>query len=314
MPKLPSKPLNFSILIAVVFASLVLYYIAQHAGDSENSSEHFIDVIPSKNNSIPAGGQAETNDIPREKNGLPDPSEVYASIPESERITADKSELNFSSATNSFEALSAIDNAELEGLAVAKDWRVKLDTFCTNSASHQSEVEREWLQLRAADFCDGYSGSLDIPDLNANELHDLYDSTYEKTYEKDLVEKLQETNIPEQADLITSRLRNTRFPEEVDAIQSVINQYIGEAGFSPWNPLNLEKEPPHYYSSQNIALVMFSCLRFRSCGQNTIWFLQRCQMIPACGPSWNFDQIIYNLSTPLEYRTAMEIMAVLHGT
>lgn len=302
----------YTLVGASIMASVILFYVIQSTGDSGHPNEQLISDQPTDDEPAPTQAPGNANKILQNDIGMPGPSELNETIPGLDRFSDDASALNFSGAKTAFDALSAIEAAEFKGLGIAKDWKIKLDSFCMESASGQSEEGREWLQSRVIEFCDGYDSAIDISSLNSTELYDLYDATYEKSSERRLIEKLKETSLENQSSLITQQVKNARFSEDIDAIQSVINQYIVEAGFSPWNPLELDSFPPHYFKSQNIALVMFKCLRFGSCGQNTIWFIQQCKLIPACGPSWNFEEIIYNLSTPLEYKTALSIMGELN--
>lgn len=181
---------------------------------------------------------------------------------------------------------------------------------------HMHTYDKPWMETRAREYCSGFINTKPLSEMGFAERDEFYTNTHAKQFEQSVVENLGQLDVSQQSDYLTWLVKNARGPESVDAIMLVLGQYINELSVSPWNPLQVEsssgfRHSSTYENAQGLALQMYRCYRFRSCGYKSIYFMHLCLASSECEEWWTIDDYFYNMSTPLELQTAHRILEKL---
>ncbi len=313
------KPRLVLAVAAILILFLGLIFLARYAGSGsgEGQSSAIGNAPQERSGTKPVGERPGAIAISPETfaRGI-SPGQLQKALSEAE--TVHRAEMRFHDARTANEASQAIELAESENLPVAKDWLAALEGFCFDTSEVKEYTSgRQWLDDRQSKFCAGYLTKRLFGD--ALPLNDLYADTFARQIQGEVTESLREVSASDQSDYITMRLKNARWPEEVQAIQQALAQYREQSstGVSPWNPLERAPEDwrkrysPTYAQSQDLALHMYRCYKFRSCAPDSIDFMNTCSVLPECEDWWTIDDYFYYTSTPLEIQTAYEILQKL---
>lgn len=215
---------------------------------------------------------------------------------------------SFASATDAPEAHQIIEEAESKGIEYARDWEFKLINFCAAAQQPPDLInQKQWLLARMEEFCEGYT----VPSTeSANSIENLM-GLKEREYEREFLDSLSSVNIDRQSELITNTIVSARFPEQISAISNLLVDFSQSEGLMPWDPLGDDHFEVGYFEAQQFALQYFKCMRFRSCGRNSIWFVEMCAYFEPCTEGWTFEDILVSSVTPVQREMGMRIVGHL---
>jgi len=253
----------------------------------------------------------------RGKTGRNDELEPDTATPPSfeiAKLTQSLGDGTFAAAPSAAVAQRIIDVARANNIEYARDWEFKLANFCALADKPSAETpapdlfnQKPWLLERARKFCEGYA----IPDTaDMNSLENLM-NLKEREYEREFLGKLSSVDVDKQSEFITSTIVTSKFPEQISAIANLLSDFRMSTGSSPWDPLGDNHLEAGYSEAQQFALTYFTCMRFRSCEQNSIQFAELCFYVEACTEAWTFEDILVNSATPIQWEMAMRIVAIL---
>lgn len=214
---------------------------------------------------------------------------------------------SFASAKSALEAHQIIEEAKFKDIEYARDWEFKLANFC-GAAQQPPEFisQKPWLLERMKKFCEGYSAP--SPE-SINSIENLM-GIKEREYEREFLDSLSSANIDRQSELITNTIVGARFSEQIDAISKLLVDFRSE-GLMPWDPLGEDHFESGYFEAEQFALQYFKCMRFSSCGPNSIWFVEMCSYFEPCTEIWTFEDILVNSVTPVQREMGMRIVGHL---
>lgn len=260
------------------------------------------------NKAYDIGSDSQAYDEDRSRADYRPASKAQADFGEGKGVEPVVERNSFASATNALEAHQIIEEAESKNIEYARDWEFKLTNFCAAAQQPPDMIsQKQWLLERMKNFCEGYTVS---STESANSIENLM-GLKEREYEREFLDSLSSADIDRQSELITKAIVSARFPEEISAISHLLAEFSQSEGLMPWDPLGDDHFEVGYFEAQQFALQYFKCMRFRSCGRNSIWFVEMCAYFEPCTEGWTFEDILVSSVTPVQREMGMRIVGHL---
>jgi hypothetical protein len=286
-----NDPKKFAILAAVLAAAVFIFLKSLPIFIDANGSRRSLMSPPSVD--VASNGGGPNHSINYSKNTAFDPGKE-ASEPETS-FSTDELISRKRNAESAVALDDLIEQAKLLGLAAAKDWRLELDALCNPTQIEDSFADADNPHARlAAKFCEGYlpKSIFGIHDFSDYMLA-LSETVQQKTFD-DLLDSSIYGSRLEVDDEIKRFLRQTIYEEEVQALADYLSHMFQEGKVVVWNPVDSSSaiSNSRMVQLQIVAIELYSCRKFQSCGNRSIKMIQSCAFVPICDGWWSYEDFI----------------------